>query len=113
MRALGCSIISLASSCAAFAPVRSLLNLNPNLNQPIAVDAVASSQNAETTTDPKAGIAPFEEWFTSNSYNGARISHIRHAMFHSQRLRGLEFTSTSSQDLNRVAVIPRKMVSSI
>eukprot|EP00804_Cyclotella_cryptica_P010405 CCRYP_018156-RE/>CCRYP_018156-RE protein AED:0.41 eAED:0.43 QI:0/0.5/0.66/1/0/0/3/142/89 len=39
-----------------------------------------------------------------------RIQQICHATFHSNSLRGLEYSSTKAADLRGVAVVPRKMV---
>ena len=100
----------IAGSAAAFAPA-TLTRCTQLTSRPS--DVLHSTKSADTATNPQAGIAPFEEWFASNSSNGARVSNVRHAMFQSGSLRGLEFTSKSSQDLNRVAVIPRKMVLSV
>ena len=55
------------------------------------------------------GVDEFEEWFSSNMSSGARVNSIRHALFNSMG-RGLQFTSAKSSDLNRVAVVPRKLV---
>jgi len=55
------------------------------------------------------GIAEFEEWFASNASSGAKVNNIRHALFRSMG-RGLQFTSSKSSDLNKVAVVPRKLV---
>lgn len=55
------------------------------------------------------GVADFEEWFSSNSSSGAKVNNIRHALFSSMG-RGLQFMSTKSSDLNKVAVVPRKLV---
>ena len=41
------------------------------------------------------------------------MQHIRHATFHCNTLRGLEYTSTKAADLSGVAVVPRKMVLSV
>ncbi len=59
-------------------------------------------------TDPLAGISSFEEWFSKTT--GAQVNNVRHAVFHSNSLRGLEFTSTKPSDLKKVAVVPRGMV---
>jgi hypothetical protein len=55
------------------------------------------------------GVADFEEWFSSNMSSGARVNSIRHSFFNSMG-RGLQFTSAKSSDLNKVAVVPRKLV---
>jgi len=55
------------------------------------------------------GVADFEEWFASNASSGAKVNNIRHALFRSTG-RGLQFTSSKSSDLNKVAVVPRKLV---
>ena len=61
--------------------------------------------------NPLGGVAAFEEWFSSSA--GAQVNSVRHALFHSDSLRGLEFTSSKASDLNRVAVVPRKLVLSV
>jgi len=102
----------LAGPATAFAPITRPISRQP-FRASLSHQALHSTKTVDTETtsnNPIAGIAPFEEWFASNSSNGAHVSNIRHAMFQSDSLRGLEFTSKSSQDLNRVAVIPRKMV---
>ena len=102
-----------AAFTAAFAPLRSPLSKHA---QQLPIHTLRSTKSVETETkhaNPLAGVGPFEEWFTLNSSSGARISNVRHTMFQSDSLRGLEFTSKSSQDLNRVAVVPRKMVLSV
>jgi hypothetical protein len=55
------------------------------------------------------GVDDFEEWFSSNMSSGARVNSIQHALFNSMG-RGLQFTSAKSSDLNRVVVVPRKLV---
>jgi len=55
------------------------------------------------------GVSDFEEWFSTNSSSGAQLNNIRHAVFNSMG-RGLQFTSTKSSALNKVAVVPRKLV---
>lgn len=55
------------------------------------------------------GVADFEEWFASNASSGAKVNNIRHALFRSTG-RGLQFTSSKSSDLRKVAVVPRKLV---
>ena len=54
-------------------------------------------------------MSDFEEWFSTNSSSGAQLNNIRHAVFNSMG-RGLQFTSTKSSALNKVAVVPRKLV---
>mmetsp|Transcript_17996 Transcript_17996/g.29473 ORF Transcript_17996/g.29473 Transcript_17996/m.29473 type:complete len:413 (+) Transcript_17996:110-1348(+) len=63
-----------------------------------------------STKNPLGGVDSFEEWFTANSSSGAQVNNIKHALFSSNSLRGLEFTSTKSSDLSKVAVVPRKLV---
>jgi hypothetical protein len=63
-----------------------------------------------STKNLLGGVDSFEEWFSANSSSGARVNSIKHALFHSNSLRGLEFTSTKSSDLSNVAVVPRKLV---
>ena len=63
-----------------------------------------------STKNPLGGVDSFEEWFSANTSSGARVNNIKHALFHSNSLRGLEFTSTKSSDLNKVAVVPRRLV---
>jgi hypothetical protein len=63
-----------------------------------------------STKNLLGGVDSFEEWFSANSSSGARVKSIKHALFHSNSLRGLEFTSTKSSDLSKVAVVPRKLV---
>ena len=58
------------------------------------------------------GVADFDEWFSANSSSGARVNNIRHALFDSTG-RGLQFTSTKSSDLSKVAVVPRRLVLSV
>jgi hypothetical protein len=60
-------------------------------------------------SNPLDGVDDFEEWFSSNTSSGARVKSIRHAVFTSMG-RGLQFTSTKSSDLSRVAVVPRNLV---
>lgn len=55
------------------------------------------------------GVADFEEWFSSHASSGAKVKNIRHAFFNSTG-RGLQFTSSKSSDLKKVAVVPRKLV---
>ena len=55
------------------------------------------------------GVDDFEKWFAANSLSGAQVKNIQHALFRSTG-RGLQFTSTKSTDLNKVAVVPRKLV---
>lgn len=62
------------------------------------------------TKNPLGGVEIFEEWFSANSSSGAEANSIKHALFHSDSLRGLEFTSTKSSDLSKVAVVPRSLV---
>jgi hypothetical protein len=104
-----------SASAAAFAPARCSIRRYEQEVTPRRRHVFQSTSSAvkETSNNPQAGIDPFEEWFASNSSNGARVSNIRHTMFQSGSLRGLEFTSKSSQDLNRVAVVPRKLVLSV
>jgi hypothetical protein len=64
---------------------------------------------AVSLSDALDGVDDFEEWFSSNMSSGARVNSIRHALFNSMG-RGLQFTSEKSSDLNRVAVVPRKLV---
>ena len=72
--------------------------------------STAASEDVDSaTSSPLDGVSDFEEWFASNSGTGARVNNIRHALFDSMG-RGLQFTSTKSSDLNKVAVVPRKMV---
>lgn len=61
------------------------------------------------TDNALQGVSAFEEWFASNSQSGAKVNNIQHALFTSMG-RGLQFTSTKSSDLNKVAVVPRKLV---
>ncbi len=76
---------------------------------------VRASVNYQSTRAPGdtvvdtsfGGVADFEEWFASNA--GAHVKNIRHALFRSTG-RGLQFTSSKSSDLNKVAVVPRKLV---
>jgi len=63
-----------------------------------------------STKNPLGGVDSFEEWFAANSSSGAQVNSIKHALFSSNSLRGLEFTSTKSSDLSKVAVVPRKLV---
>lgn len=63
-----------------------------------------------STKNPLGGVDTFEEWFAANSSSGAQVNNIKHALFNSNSLRGLEFTSTKSSDLSKVAVVPRKLV---
>ena len=55
------------------------------------------------------GVDDFEKWFAANSLSGAQVKNIQHALFRSTG-RGLQFTSTKSTDLKKVAVVPRKLV---
>ena len=63
-----------------------------------------------STKNPLRGVDIFDEWFAANSSSGAQANNIKHALFSSNKLRGLEFTSTKSSDLSKVAVVPRKLV---
>jgi hypothetical protein len=69
----------------------------------------SASRTAEDTgvDTTFGGVADFDEWFASNA--GAHVKNIRHALFRSTG-RGLEFTSSKYSDLNKVAVVPRKLV---
>ena len=117
MRSTNYHLLLYMLTCApasAFAPVKNPLSRHAQhlLSRHIP-RSTRSVENEAISINPLEGVGTFEEWFTSNSSNGARISNVRHSMFQSDTLRGLEFTSKSSQDLDRVAVIPRKMVLSV
>jgi len=86
-------------------PVEHRHNVHPN--RKFSLHAIVTNEDNKTT-DPIAGISAFEEWFSEMP--GAQLNNVRHAVFHSNSLRGLEFTSTKSSDLKKVAVIPRKIV---
>mmetsp|Transcript_37702 Transcript_37702/g.79484 ORF Transcript_37702/g.79484 Transcript_37702/m.79484 type:complete len:411 (+) Transcript_37702:205-1437(+) len=68
-----------------------------------------ATSNDSDTNNSLGGVSDFEEWFEANSSAGAQFNNIRHALFNSMG-RGLQFTSTKSSDLSKVAVVPRKLV---
>ena len=72
----------------------------------------ATLLSSATSEDPLEGVSAFEEWFSSNSSSGAKFNHIRHARFNSMG-RGLQFTSTKSSALDKVAVVPRNLVMNV
>jgi hypothetical protein len=120
-----CLLIGLVASASGFASVQRSLHASSPLKTPIllpyaanyigtATSLCSTQTDVDTSTnDQLGGVATFEEWFTSNSSIGAKVNSVKHALFHTNSLRGLEFTSKSSSDLNRVAVVPRKMVLSV
>ena len=64
---------------------------------------------SSVTNPAMGGVDDFEEWFSTYSPSGAEVNNIRHALFNSMG-RGLQYTSTKSSDLKKVAVVPRKLV---
>eukprot|EP00804_Cyclotella_cryptica_P021959 CCRYP_000908-RA/>CCRYP_000908-RA protein AED:0.13 eAED:0.13 QI:975/1/1/1/1/1/2/1568/421 len=112
--ALSSSHVLFSYCCLLTAPTAAFLSTRSQLPRPHPIQSTQSPPSESIAQDNDnpllRGIAPFEEWFASNSSSGARIQHIRHSTFHSNSLRGLEYTSTKAADLKGVAVVPRKMV---
>ena len=99
LRLLAC--VALAGTASGFAPVA---------RRPITSPPLSTATSDDTSTiNALGGVSDFEEWFAANSSTGARVDNLRHALFNSMG-RGLQFTSTKSSDLNKVAVVPRKLV---
>lgn len=78
-----------------------------SIRAPLALPSTTSDDTS--VSNSLAGVAEFEEWFSSSASSGAQVNSIRHALFKSMG-RGLQFTSTKSSDLSKVAVVPRKIV---
>jgi len=82
-----------------------------SVNRPVTTISLKSSTTSDDTgvSNLLGGVGDFEEWFSSNSSSGSQVNNVRHAIFNSMG-RGLQFTSTKSSDLSKVAVVPRKLV---
>lgn len=93
---LPCVGVVLLGDVSAFAPGGGLARVSPTTHL-----------SSMTTMDE--GVRDFEDWFSSNSSSGAKSSNLQHALFQSTG-RGLQFTSTKSSALSKVAVVPRKLV---
>ena len=107
-----CTINALIGNASGFVSFRSRIRI-PSPSSSATTLHSTNPNYYDEVNSPLGGVATFEEWFSSHSSAGARINNIRHALFHSTTLRGLEFTSAKSSDLNRVAVVPRKLVMSV
>ena len=82
-----------------------------SVGRPVTTISLKSSNTSDDTgvRNLLGGVGDFEEWFSSNSSSGSQVNNVRHAIFNSMG-RGLQFTSTKSSDLSKVAVVPRKLV---
>ena len=100
-------LIGGTNDASGFAPCRSVALTKQHGSR---LHSTTNAPEDVSTKNPLGGVDIFEEWFSANSSSGARTNSIKHALFHSNSLRGLEFTSTKSSDLSKVAVVPRKLV---
>jgi len=96
----------LLGTASGFASAGGLIKLSPSSSLS---STTTPSSDDNVITNSLAGVKDFEEWFSSNSSSGAQYNNIRHALFDSMG-RGLQFTSRKSSALNKVAVVPRKLV---